>query len=145
MWLLGSVIQTNDYPNYRWSQLVRIIDVLLHQENGVHQSRALYLPPIMGEEKHFCKCRNFVRLLQYEMTVLNCSPTFHNLLYVWKLSQRQNSIKSSQADSRVKVWISPMFQGLTRTLPDRAIPWNTEEIHTWTPLSTQKDFINFIV
>ena len=30
MWLLGSVIRTIDYPNYRWSQLVRIIDVLLY-------------------------------------------------------------------------------------------------------------------
>ena len=29
VWLLGSVIRTVDYPNYRWSQLVRIIDVLL--------------------------------------------------------------------------------------------------------------------
>ena len=28
--LLGSVIRTIDYPNYRWSQLVRIIDVLLY-------------------------------------------------------------------------------------------------------------------
>ena len=30
MWLLGSVIRTIDYPNYRWSQFVRIIDVLLY-------------------------------------------------------------------------------------------------------------------
>ena len=30
VWLLGSVIRTIDYPNYRWSQLVRIIDVLLY-------------------------------------------------------------------------------------------------------------------
>ena len=29
MWLLGSVIRTVDYPNDRWSQLVRIIDVVL--------------------------------------------------------------------------------------------------------------------
>ena len=29
VWLLGSVIRTIDYPNYRWSQLVRIIDLLL--------------------------------------------------------------------------------------------------------------------
>ena len=29
-WLLGSVIRTFDYPNCRWSQLVRIIDVLLY-------------------------------------------------------------------------------------------------------------------
>ena len=30
MWLLGSVVRTIDYPNYRWSQLVRIIDFQLH-------------------------------------------------------------------------------------------------------------------
>ena len=30
VWLLGSVIRTIDYPNYRWCQLVRIIDVLLY-------------------------------------------------------------------------------------------------------------------
>ena len=28
MWLPDSVIRTVDYPNYRWSQLVRTIDVL---------------------------------------------------------------------------------------------------------------------
>ena len=36
VWLLASVILTTDYPNNRWSQLVRIINVLLYQHQDIN-------------------------------------------------------------------------------------------------------------
>jgi hypothetical protein len=43
-----------------------------YQEYCVQQGRAMYLPPVLGEEKHFYKCE-FSSGYYNEMTVQNCS------------------------------------------------------------------------
>ena len=62
MWLLGSVIRTIGYPNYRWSQLVRIIDVLLY----------LLLRPLLNELD--------LKTMPIYFTVINSNLVFLKLM-----------------------------------------------------------------
>ena len=114
MWLLVSVIRTIDYPNYRWSQLVRIIDFLLYICMYVQPIRLKYYGNILSFSNSELSAYNHELYKHFFTSNLMLHSTFslgwiHQILLV--------SFANGYVSSRInfKIYIRGIFDcGSTR-------------------------------
>ena len=115
-----------------------------YQEYGVQQARALYLPPILGEEKNFYKFElsSGYYTMKWEFKIAPYTSSLLICLEVLVATEFNKIFSDRQPSQGVNF---STVSGTDMTLPDMMSPWKIGEIHTWKRLSAREDFIDIII